>query len=71
MKIERVLTKKLCHMGGREFGGCLTPSEILALPKLGARMNNPRDLDDAKERKALGRSEPWWVYFEWDRPAGR
>lgn len=57
-------------MGGREYGGCLTPSEILELPETGARMNNPSDLARAKERMAMGQSSPWWVYFELSSPLG-
>jgi|GEM_PF-2649712 len=58
--------KKIVHMEGRQFGGYLTPSEIIAISKIGARSDGGstfNSLDYAKQRVKQGNSRPYWFYF--------
>lgn len=54
--------RKLVHNGGREWAGCLTPSEILAVVADGAKPVRPADVSKAHDRATVGHSEPWWFY---------
>lgn len=57
---------KIIHMSGRQWGGYLTPAEIVLLFKLGARSDGGgtfNSLDHAKARVKAGNSSPYWFYF--------
>jgi hypothetical protein len=72
MKNRRILARamhKAQHSGGREWRGCFTPAEILALVADGAK---PKPSSEyvvawAKEKVAEGESNPNWFYFTHQR----
>lgn len=58
--------RKIQHYGGREYGGCFTPSEILSLVENGVHVAEywKKRVEHVKELKKKGDSEPMWFYFE-------
>ena len=62
--LARAITKSKFypHMGN-EWGGYYTPSEILALVKAGARVENQMSLKYVETRVKNGDSRPCWFYF--------
>lgn len=55
------------HCVGREWGGCLTAVEILALVDAGAKPRsdwNQKSVERAKEAKKAGKAFNTWFYFD-------
>ncbi len=65
LDIRPETVKKIIHMHGRQWGGYLTPSEIVLLYQMGARSDGGtfNNLDYAKKRVKEGNSAPYWFYF--------
>lgn len=58
------LGRKLRHQRGREWGGYLTPTEVLILvDTLKVRTNAWWKPDRQRENKKAGRANPGWFYF--------
>lgn len=63
--LERAVSK-IKQTNGNEWGGYLTPSEILALLEAGADSTysrRKRDIQECKQRLEAGQNNPWWWYF--------
>lgn len=56
------LVRSLRHMGKREWGGYLTPSDYLDLLGQGG-VGKPNDIARSKVQKEKGLSTPDWKYF--------
>ena len=55
--------KKCTRMYSSEYGGCLTPVEIVGLVASGARPNNKSDVNRAYANISIGVCRPMWFYF--------
>ena len=56
---------KISNTGRREWGGYLTPVEIVSLiDEDGFKPSSPRDVERAREKVAAGNASPTWFYFK-------
>ena len=64
-KIKRVALAKLVHMGGTEYGACLTYEEMEMVISSGYVLkDNCKDIAIRMEERAKkGITGPIWVYF--------
>lgn len=63
-KVLAVAVNKSKHNIGKEWCACLTPSEILALHKIGIDFEGLFDQTyQARDRKSKGVGNPRWTYF--------
>ncbi len=63
MDIKTIIKKlKTSDYRRRQYGGCLTPVEIIELCDNGAQPNDKHWVERAKEQKEKGISNPQWFY---------
>lgn len=61
--LETALGKARPFSDTKEWCGCLTPVEILALVNDGHKACNPQDVVWAKQHAQKGESKAYWFYF--------